>query len=449
MKKTFLKKAAVVICMAGMAVSLAACGSSQKTGSDNPGTENSGTQPAAAGETTKGDAKEAASGEVLTIEFFQQKGEEGPQKGYKEIIEKFNAANPDIKIEMNTVPDAGTVLVSRISSGDIPVIFSDYPTQKQFKEKVANGYVQDLTDQQFLTMAETSALEMTKQPDGKYYALPYSRNYMGVYYNKDIFKQYNLEVPTTWAEFTAVCDTLKEYGVTPMGLFGKDPGRVGHTFQCTTVAWAPDGVTTLEKAAAGEATVSDDPEFKAAAEKMLQLLNYSNEDALALSDTNCWEAFANGKYGMIITGSYARGTIQAVNPSLNFGVFPVPNDTKETTNTLAGIDAAICISAKASEEEKAAAYKFLDFLAQVENAQVFCDNDGAPSCIIGVAPNYDGIEPMTDLINAGQVHDWMASTIDSNVVNDLYNVTQGFWGEKNIDNYLKQMDESIKINSVQ
>ena len=449
MRKMFFKKAAAVICTAGMAVSLAACGSSQKTGSENPGTKAEETKQGAAGETAKGETKEQAAGEVLTIEFFQQKGEEGPQKGYKEIIEKFNAANPDIKIEMNTVPDSGTVLVSRISSGDIPVIFSDYPTQKQFKEKVANGYVQDLSDQEFLKAAEASALEMTKQPDGKYYALPLSRNYLGIYYNKDIFKQYNLEVPTTWAEFTAICDTLKENGVTPMGLFGKDPGRVGHTFQCTTVAWAPNGVTTLEKAAAGEATVSGDAEFEAAAEKMLQLLNYSNEDALALSDTNCWEAFANGQYAMIITGSYARGTIQAVNPSLNFGVFPVPNDTKETTTTLAGIDAAICVSAKASEEEKAAAYKFIDFLSQVENAQVFCDNDGAPSCIIGVTPNYDGIEPMTDLIGAGQVHDWMASTVDSNVVNDLYNVTQGFWGEKNIENYLKQMDESIKINSVQ
>ena len=34
--------------------------------------------------------------------------------------------NSDIEIEMNTVPDAGTVLTSRISSGDIPVIFSDF-----------------------------------------------------------------------------------------------------------------------------------------------------------------------------------------------------------------------------------------------------------------------------------------------------------------------------------
>ena len=85
----------------------------------------------------------ALADEPLKIEFFQQKGEEGPQKGYKAIIEKFNEENPDIEIEMNTVPDAGTVLTSRISSGDIPVIFSDFPTQTQFKQKVANGYVQD------------------------------------------------------------------------------------------------------------------------------------------------------------------------------------------------------------------------------------------------------------------------------------------------------------------
>lgn len=56
---------------------------------------------------------------------------------------------------------------------------------------------------------------------------------------------------------------------------------------------------------------------------------------------------------------------------------------------------------------------------------------------------------MLDLISAGQVHDWMASTIDNNVVTDLYNVTQGFWSEKDVDNYLKQMDESIAITSAE
>ena len=61
----------------------------------------------------------------------------------------------------------------------------------------------------------------------------------------------------------------------------------------------------------------------------------------------------------------------------------------------------------------------------------------------------EGVQPMLELISDGQVHDWMASTIDNNVVTDLYNVTQGFWSEKNVDNYLKQMDESIAITSAE
>ena len=346
------KKIAAAICMILIGTSLAACGGSSANENNT-------------GEKGKQESKE----DVLTVEFFQQKTEEAAQVGYNQIIEKFNEANPDIKIEMNTVPDAPTVLTSRVASGDIPTIFTDFPTQVQFKQKVANGYVQDLSDQEFLKNVEQSALDMTIQEDGKYYTLPFSRNYMGVWYNIDIFEENNLEIPKTWDEFINVCETLKSKGITPLGLHGKDPGRVGHTFQCCTVAWDPEGVETIEKAVSGEGKMEGDEGFTAVAEKMLTLFDYSNEDALAMSDMQCYENFANGKYAMCITGSYARGTIMIANPDLNLGIFPLPNDTYETTNTLSGIDAAICVSAKASEEEKEAAYRFLAFLAQPENAQ--------------------------------------------------------------------------------
>lgn len=389
------------------------------------------------------------AGDPLEIEFFQQKGEEGPQKGYQEIIDKFNKENPDIKITMNTVPDAGTVLTSRISSGDIPVIFSDYPTQTQFKQKVANGYVQDLSGQDFLNNVDSSSLKMTVQEDGDYYALPYSRNYIGVYYNVQMFEDNGIEVPKTWQEFTDACDKLKAAGITSMGLHGKDPGRVGHTFQACTIAWAPDGVETIEKAVKGETKIADSDEFRSVFEKMKTLLSYANDDALALSDTQCYENFMNGQYAMLITGSYARGTIQALNPDLKLGVFPLPNDTYEDTKTLSGIDAAICVSAQASDEEKTAAYKFLSYLAQPDNAQIFCDYDGAPSAITGVKNNDGGIAPMIEMINAGQTHDWMASTIDNSVITDLYNVVQGFWADQDVDAVLKNMDDSIAVTSAQ
>lgn len=420
------KKLALVLCAMLTVTSLAAC---SKKGT--------------------GDSASETKGDVLTIEFFQQKGEEGPQKGYKTIIDKFNSENPDIKIEMNTVPDPGTVLTSRISSGDIPVIFSDYPTQQQFKQKVANGYVQDLSGQEFLKNVNESSLDMTKQEDGGYYALPYSRNYIGVYYNMDMFEVNGLTVPTTWEEFVNVCETLKAAGITPMGLHGKDPGRVGHMFQCATVAWAPNGIETIAKATAGEAKLEGDPEFTNEFNKMATLFTYANEDALALSDTACYENFVNEQYAMCITGSYARGTLLSSNPDMKLGVFPLPNDTKETTRTLSGIDAAICVSAKASDVEKAAAYKFLAYLAETENAQTFCDNDGAPSCINGVVNDDKGIAPMVELINNGQTHDWMASTVSNNVISDLYNVVQGFWADKDVEAVLKNMDDSIAVTSAE
>jgi|GEM_PF-463730 len=444
---------AMVVCMAGCggtaSSTTAAKAAASSAAASKAVSAGTAAKTTAAAKTTTAAKTAKASGNVLTIEFFQQKGEEGPQKGYKAIIDKFNAANPDIKIEMNTVPDAPTVLTSRVSSGDIPVIFSDFPTQKQFKQKVANGYVQKLSDQGFLKNVNASSLEMTKQEDGGYYALPYSRNYIGVYYNEKIFADNNIKVPTTWAEFTAVCDKLKAAGITPMGLHGKDPGRVGHTFQCTTVAWAPSGIETIAKAVKGEAKIADSAEFKTEFERMKTLLSYSNSDALALSDTQCYENFMNGKYAMLITGSYARGTIQSLNTSVKLGVFPLPNDTKESTKVISGVDAAICVSAKASDAEKAAAYKFLDFLSKSENAQLFCDSDGAPSCINGVKSNDAGIDPMTEAINAGRTHDWMASTISNNVVTDLYNVVQGFWSDQNVDAVLKAMDASIKVTSAQ
>lgn len=443
------KKMAVMLCAAMTIATLSGCGQSagtQEKAAEKPAQK----QQEESGEADTGkEPAEQASGDVLTIEFFQQKGEEGPQKGYQEIIDKFNAENPDIVIEMNTVPDPGTVLTSRISSGDIPVIFSDYPTQMQFKQKVANGYVQDLSGQEFLKNVNPSSLEMTKQEDGGYYALPYSRNYIGVYYNQTIFEENKLEVPKTWDEFLQVCDTLQAAGITPMGLHGKDPGRVGHTFQSTVIAWAPNGVETIEKAVAGQATIADDAEFPEVFEKMKTLLSYSNEDALALSDTQCYENFANGQYAMCITGSYARGTISSLNADLKLGVFPLPNETAQSTNCLSGVDAAICVSAKASDEEKEAAYRFLTYLAATENAQIFCDNDGAPSCINGVVNDDTGIAPMVELINAGQTHDWMASTISNNVVSDLYNVVQGFWADQDVDAVLKSMDDSIAVTSAE
>ena len=175
-------------------------------------------------------------------------------------------------------------------------------------------------------------------------------------------------------------------------------------------------------------------------------MEYGNSDAFGMSTTNMQEAFANGQCAMIISGSYGRGNIILANPDLNFGAFVLPGLTEDTTNCLTGVNAAQCISASASDEEKEAALTFLSYLARTEVAQKWSDETGEPSIIKGTTYADTNFQPVLDFINGGQVHDWMASTLDNNVVNEMYNTVQSFLLDKpSVDVFLENMDTTIEI----
>lgn len=62
----------------------------------------------------------SASGEQVTLELYLQKT--NVVDIFKEMIAKFEEQNPDIKIELTSVPDPETALVTRIASNDYPDI---------------------------------------------------------------------------------------------------------------------------------------------------------------------------------------------------------------------------------------------------------------------------------------------------------------------------------------
>jgi multiple sugar transport system substrate-binding protein len=53
--------------------------------------------------------------------------------------------------------------------------------------------------------------------DDKQWALPSNVSYWPVFYNKKVFADNGLNVPTTWDEFTGAAETLKGAGITPFG----------------------------------------------------------------------------------------------------------------------------------------------------------------------------------------------------------------------------------------
>lgn len=52
--------------------------------------------------------------------------------------------------------------------------------------------------------------------NGSTYALPGISWFEGIYYNKEIFEENNVELPKTFDEFLDVCTTFQNAGVTPL-----------------------------------------------------------------------------------------------------------------------------------------------------------------------------------------------------------------------------------------
>ena len=71
------------------------------------------------------------------------------------------------------------------------------------------------------TETAIKALEVQCLYDG-IYSLPWCINVEGIWYNKSVYDQYDLEEPTTWEEMEKNCDVLLENGVQPFSIAAAD-----------------------------------------------------------------------------------------------------------------------------------------------------------------------------------------------------------------------------------
>ena len=115
------------------------------------------------------ESSESSDGKVV-IEYFNQKTE--MVDTLEEIIEDFEAENPDIDVQMTSVPSAGTVLKTRMLAGDAPDVINIYPQNVDFKEWAGAGYFLDMTDASYLDNIKND-YEENYAVDGKIYSVPY------------------------------------------------------------------------------------------------------------------------------------------------------------------------------------------------------------------------------------------------------------------------------------
>ncbi len=98
---------------------------------------------------------------------------------------------------------------------------------------------------------------------GKWYAFPVDFKTWGVYYNKDIFAELGLEVPSTQTELLEICQKLKDAGYDPWAQWYADGASVD--IEMRPVVWTEaiqNGDNDMfEKLMSGEKKVADYPYF--------------------------------------------------------------------------------------------------------------------------------------------------------------------------------------------
>ena len=174
-------------------------------------------QSAASGEGSQAQASGDNAGKV-TLELYLQKTNVVDQ--FNELIAMFEEENPDIHIELTSVPDPETALVSRIAANDYPDIITIWPAEKFYRDLMKDGALMDISDQEFMNQVAEGSRAIA-QYEGRDYSLSMAMSAFGILVNNRIFEENNLEKPTTWDELIDTCEALKAAGIQPFAFYGK------------------------------------------------------------------------------------------------------------------------------------------------------------------------------------------------------------------------------------
>ncbi len=329
-----MKRALHLLLALTMTAALAACSSGNNGGGTGSGNNTASSSPTASettGEATKATPKKVELKVFMSFPRFKDQFENYfAQFKEKELAEK--NIDVSIQLEMPNADQAKQILQSRLSSGDAPDLYTlhanDIPTYFDA------GYVADLTGQPFVGKLYEAVTETVKY-DGKVAALPLESLSWGYLYNKKIFADNGLTPPQTLDEMKAAAEKLQSAGVKPFLLAFQESWipqlmmalSLGGTVSSAHPDW-------IEKMNAGEASYAD---VRSVFDSIDLIMANGTDKPFETGNEAGSAEFASGGAAMWVQGPWNAETILKVNPSMEFGVAPLPvsNNPEDTMINLA------------------------------------------------------------------------------------------------------------------
>ncbi|UUX35099.1 ABC transporter substrate-binding protein [Fundicoccus culcitae] len=352
------------------------------------------------------------------LEIFNQKIE--MQATLQEIVADFNeefGANAEVV----TVPDAGTVLRTRMANNEAPDVINVYPQNADFKQWAADNRFVDLTDQDFLNNLVEGTAE-TYAINDRIYNLPLTTNSWGFFYNVDLFNELGLEVPATWSDFEALVNQIKESDHIPFaGAFStQDSWTLNgyHQLAWVNAAGSPEAANDYLRFSEVGAISAEDEVTQKVAEQLSLLVDNAQPNANGASYADSIASFVNGQGLILPNGMWALPVIMQQQPSFEVGTFPYPGQEAGQELTVGAADLAFSVSEESDNKELA--LQFLEYMTREDVLVRYYDIDGMPTTLTALQDHFpfEQTRAVSELVNTDKHFIWLQSE---------WNSEEGFW----------------------
>ncbi|MGP5268559.1 extracellular solute-binding protein [Brachybacterium alimentarium] len=305
-------------------------------------------------------------------------------------IEAFNKTQDDITVEYRGIKadEYNTVLQTGLSGSGGPDVLM-LRSYGGLETVVSSDLILPLDGQvpEVEKFAQEALDGATSRNNGKLYGVPFAVQTANVIYRKDAFSSIGVEEPTTWDDFTALCDTVKSAGTTPLAM-GYQESWMGPIYRDMFGAASYGGPDFADELLSGGAKFTDD-RYTAANKVLLDLKTWMPGSAQGMPVADLETLFVSGDAAMYPGGIWELAIFAEGLDIDSLGIFLPPPVEGDTTFAMGYVDGSWGVSARIPDEKKDAAYQLLSYLAGTEYGTHMADTLLQVPCVPDVTPKND------------------------------------------------------------
>ena len=320
--------------------------------------------------------------QAQTVTIYHHMGEQAKRDALQAWCDEVTKRNPQYRFEITVISDANeyrSIIRTKIAAGDPPDIM--FGAVRDYTNLVEAGHIADISSMPYISNFDRNVIEGSIV-NGKIYGIPVDMGLIMVFYNKDIFARYNLQVPKTYAEFLQVCRTLTSNNINPLSLGFRDGWTAGVDFMQEWYMLLKKHPNMFRDINAGQRKFADYPEFRRAVERSRERFAFASANPFGTNNDQSIQMFASGRAAMLPNGTWSIATVMELNPQGKFGLFALPADQEADTVARLFTDDCFMVSSRTTKMNAVTA--LFNFATSSEGANIWAEKTNLSPAVRGV-----------------------------------------------------------------